>query len=122
MLSKLIEFSPDDDDPEVLSTFTDSLPSCMFGMKCYRRNPNHFEAFSHPHLDGLISARNNGFDQSLRKLVSAGADEATIKDQVCGLLLDLRSHEITNHFHLTLRFLQFWIGRLPGSEQQNFVG
>ena len=114
MLPKLIEFSPDDDDPEVLSTFTDSLPSCMFGMKCYRRNPNHFEAFSHPHLDGLISARNNGFDQSLRKLVSAGADEATIKDQVCGLLLDLRS--------FTLRFLQFWIGRLPGSEQQNFVG
>jgi hypothetical protein len=33
---------------------SDDLPKCMFGLKCYRRNPNHFQSFSHPHLDQLV--------------------------------------------------------------------
>ena len=28
---------------------------CFFGSKCYRRNPQHFKEFSHPHLEDLDS-------------------------------------------------------------------
>ena len=52
----------------------------MFGLKCYRRNPSHFENFSHPHLEALLDKPNQA-DQ-LAKLVQSGADETTIRDQV----------------------------------------
>lgn len=28
---------------------------CIFGQKCYRRNPHHFREYSHPHLESLSS-------------------------------------------------------------------
>ena len=34
----------------------DSRPKCFFGQKCYRRNPEHFKEYSHPHLENLKSA------------------------------------------------------------------
>lgn len=27
---------------------SDSLPACLYGSNCYRKNPQHFQAFSHP--------------------------------------------------------------------------
>ena len=33
----------------------DSRPKCFFGLKCYRRNPEHFKDYSHPHLENLKS-------------------------------------------------------------------
>lgn len=26
-------------------------PLCMYGVNCYRKNPQHFVDFAHPHLD-----------------------------------------------------------------------
>ena len=34
----------------------DSRPKCFFGLKCYRRNPEHFKDYSHPHLENLKSS------------------------------------------------------------------
>ena len=33
---------------------------CLFGEKCYRRNPEHFTDYSHPHLESLTEEPNNG--------------------------------------------------------------
>ena len=30
-----------------------SKEKCFFGEKCYRRNPQHFKEFSHPHIESL---------------------------------------------------------------------
>ena len=30
-----------------------SKEKCIFGIKCYRRNPVHFKEYSHPHLESL---------------------------------------------------------------------
>ena len=32
-----------------------TMEKCFFGPKCYRRNPQHFKEFSHPHLEDLNS-------------------------------------------------------------------
>ena len=29
----------------------DTRPVCKYGSKCYRKNPDHFKEFAHPHLD-----------------------------------------------------------------------
>ena len=39
----------DNDDP--LRKRLKIREKCMFGDKCYRRNPHHFRQFSHPHLE-----------------------------------------------------------------------
>ena len=37
-----------------LFTSTDSTrPGCLFGVKCYRRNPQHFRDYEHPHVQEL---------------------------------------------------------------------
>ena len=41
----------DNDDP--LRKRLKIREKCMFGDKCYRRNPHHFRQFSHPHLECL---------------------------------------------------------------------
>lgn len=35
----------------------DKVPSkiCQYGTDCYRKNPNHFKEFSHPHLESIVS-------------------------------------------------------------------
>jgi hypothetical protein len=54
---------------------------CMFGLKCYRRNPAHFESYSHPHLESLLDGGDD-LERGLRGLVNDGADEKTLRDQV----------------------------------------
>jgi hypothetical protein len=49
----------------------------MFGLKCYRRNPTHFENFSHPHLKAVLEN-----PDKLADLIQSGADESTVRDQV----------------------------------------
>ena len=82
------------------------MPKCMFGLKCYRRNPNHFESFKHPHIDTLIEFQGNeiGIKDCLTKLVESGADEATLKDQVKRLYSFLRN---SNNSHLWLKTHRF---------------
>jgi hypothetical protein len=60
--------------------FLSDKPKCMFGLRCYRRNPSHFESFLHPHLQTLIDPEN--VQEQLAKLVLAGADESTVREQV----------------------------------------
>jgi hypothetical protein len=60
--------------------FLSDKPKCMFGLRCYRRNPSHFESFLHPHLQTLIDPEN--VQEQIAKLVLAGADESTVRDQV----------------------------------------
>ena len=33
----------------------DRRQECVFGEKCYRRNPHHFREYSHRHLSDLLS-------------------------------------------------------------------
>ena len=47
------EDSPDSDNKR--KPPIDSKPKCFFGLKCYRRNPEHFKEYSHPHLENLKS-------------------------------------------------------------------
>ncbi len=57
-----------------------SLPKvCNYGLKCYRRNPNHFETFRHPHIEELIGL--DDLDASIALMVQKGADENVIQDQ-----------------------------------------
>ena len=32
----------------IVETEANNLPPCKYGAKCYRKNPSHFEEFSHP--------------------------------------------------------------------------
>ena len=41
-------------------------PVCKYGEKCYRKNPQHFKEFSHPHLGKLnyVSAESYNFSEA----------------------------------------------------------
>ncbi len=38
----------DDGPPSKKQKTDDTLPECPYGSRCYRKNPKHFEEFSHP--------------------------------------------------------------------------
>ena len=42
-----------EDEGNILNKRLKSREKCMFGDKCYRRNPHHFSQFEHPHLENL---------------------------------------------------------------------
>ncbi|XP_054729910.1 probable tyrosyl-DNA phosphodiesterase [Anastrepha obliqua] len=44
----------------------EKLKKCHYGEQCYRKNPKHFDEFSHPHLDKIYE---NGLDSKTNKYV-----------------------------------------------------
>jgi len=45
------KLSPQNDDQETKKSKLEDKPACQYGAKCYRKNPQHFKEYSHPHLD-----------------------------------------------------------------------
>ena len=41
----------DEEEEEQIAPTANVRPVCMYGVNCYRKNPQHFIEFAHPHLD-----------------------------------------------------------------------
>ena len=58
-MEPLTKKSRQDDDSvgtsnDILETEVVNKPPCKYGSECYRKNPEHFEKFSHPGMKHLI--------------------------------------------------------------------
>eukprot|EP01114_Cavostelium_apophysatum_P013992 TRINITY_DN3508_c0_g1_i1.p1 TRINITY_DN3508_c0_g1~~TRINITY_DN3508_c0_g1_i1.p1 ORF type:complete len:541 (+),score=161.53 TRINITY_DN3508_c0_g1_i1:317-1939(+) len=42
---------------EEMSSSQEDLPMCQYGIKCYRKNPQHFKEFRHPAGSGVLSSQ-----------------------------------------------------------------
>jgi len=50
-LSAKRKLSPQNEEQDKKKCKVDeNKPLCQYGSKCYRKNPQHFKEFSHPHL------------------------------------------------------------------------
>ncbi|KAI8822378.1 uncharacterized protein EV422DRAFT_523766 [Fimicolochytrium jonesii] len=70
-----LEDDEDDSDGNKGKAKKSKKRECMYGKKCYRRNPQHFEEFAHPWLDedqdgGGASGRRGSAPQSTQKRTS----------------------------------------------------
>eukprot|EP01117_Protostelium_nocturnum_P012116 TRINITY_DN4441_c0_g2_i1.p1 TRINITY_DN4441_c0_g2~~TRINITY_DN4441_c0_g2_i1.p1 ORF type:complete len:465 (+),score=181.39 TRINITY_DN4441_c0_g2_i1:163-1557(+) len=52
----------------------EDLPVCMYGDRCYRKNPNHLKEFFHPHVDSngnpkKVAKKSGGEDENVKKVI-----------------------------------------------------
>ena len=70
------EGEEEEEEEEELSGSSETTPLCIYGDKCYRKNPKHFKEFRHPHLEEKNQQKGAGEEGTGKEEKEEGTEEA----------------------------------------------
>jgi len=105
----------EDDIASSSASISNSLPPCKYGSECYRKNPEHFEKFSHPGLKFMRCRHRYPLVMLVGDKESDGVDEPPKKlfKKEDG---DLSTSYVDSIDHASSPCLPFYLTKVTGIE------
>jgi hypothetical protein len=97
---------PTDEDNSA-SEEEEDIPTCVYGEKCYRKNPQHFKEFRHPHLDSQGKPKKKAQSKEIESKKEPNDSEPDKKPKILANPVKLAEEHSTNKVTFILDIIFF---------------